>query len=117
MANQPGEDHLNGSPPRMGWRYRIGICMFWAPVAMFLGATVLVPALGLSAVQTAGVAGAIMVLAHVIWFAGIPLLGKEGFKSMKNKAVGLLRRNRVARRVFAGLSAWLSVLSSRSRKH
>jgi hypothetical protein len=116
-ANQHEEGRLTVSPPPMSWRYRIGIWMFWAPVAMFFGATVLVPALGLSAVQTAGLAGAIMVLSHVVWFASIPLLGKAGFKSMKNRALGLLTHNRVARRVFDGLSVCVSVLSSRSRKH
>jgi hypothetical protein len=111
MADCDEESRFNFSSNQISWRYRVGIWMFWLPVVLFLVATVLVPALGLSALQTAGVAGAVMVLAHVIWFASIPLLGKEGFKSMKNRAVELLKSNRVTQKVFDGISACLSVLS------
>ena len=78
------------SPPK-SWRVRIGTWMFAIPFVMFFGAPVVVPFLGYSASEAAALIGGIVVLAEVIWFASIPLLGKEGFWAMKKKAFGFLK--------------------------
>ena len=74
-----------------GWRVTLGTWMFAVPFAMVLGAPVVVPFLGLTGPQTAAVIGGIVVAGEVIWFASIPLLGKQGFMAMKKKAFSFLK--------------------------
>ena len=74
-----------------GWRIKLGTAMFTIPFVMFIGAPIVVPLLGLSGTQTAAVIGGVIVAAEVIWFASIPLLGKEGFFAMKKKAFSFLK--------------------------
>lgn len=75
----------------LSWRIRLGTWMFYVPLIMFFGAPLLIPIMGLSAGQSAAIIGGIIVAAEIIWFASIPLLGKAGFKEMKNKAFSILR--------------------------
>jgi len=75
----------------LSWRVRLGTWMFYVPFIMFFGAPLLIPIMGLSAGQSAAIIGGIIVAAEIIWFASIPLLGKAGFKEMKNKAFSILR--------------------------
>jgi hypothetical protein len=91
MSNDQTLGNTNAKPAQTSWRIRFGTSMFYVPFAMFFGAPVVIPALGLSAGQTATLIGVILVVAEVIWFASIPLLGKEGFKAMKSKALGFLK--------------------------
>ena len=77
--------------PKAGWRITLGTWMFAVPFVMVLGAPIAIPLLGLSATQTAALIGGILVAGEVIWFASIPLLGKDGFLAMKKKAFGLLK--------------------------
>lgn len=65
--------------------------MFTLPFVMFFGAPVFIPLLGLSGTQSAAAIGGVIVAAEVIWFASIPLLGKDGFLAMKRKAFGFLK--------------------------
>ena len=65
--------------------------MFTTPFAMFFGAPVVIPLLGLSVAHAAAAIGGVIVAAEVIWFASISLLGKEGFLAMKKKAFGFLK--------------------------
>lgn len=65
--------------------------MFTIPFVMFFGAPVVIPFLGLTGAQAAAAIGGVIVAAEVIWFASIPLLGKEGFLAMKKKAFGFLK--------------------------
>jgi hypothetical protein len=65
--------------------------MFTIPFVMFFGAPVVIPFLGLTGPQAAAAIGGIVVAAEVIWFASIPLLGKDGFLAMKKKAFGFLK--------------------------
>ena len=74
-----------------GWRIKLGTAMFTIPFVMFLGAPIVVPLLGLTGTQAAAVIGGVIVAAEVIWFASIPLLGKEGFFAMKKKAFSFLK--------------------------
>lgn len=83
-------DHVNESPAP-NWRTRIGTWMFSIPFVMFFGAPVVVPFLGLSASEATGLIGGIVVAAELIWFASIPLLGKDGFWAMKKKAFSFLK--------------------------
>jgi len=82
---------MNDGRSAKSWRFRIGTWMFYVPFVMFLAAPVIVPAMGFNVAETAAVVGAIIVVAEIIWFASIPLLGKEGFKTIKSKAFGLLK--------------------------
>ena len=73
------------------WRMRLGTWMFYVPFLMFIGAPIIIPLMGLSAGHSAAIIGAFVVAAEIIWFASIPLLGKAGFKEMKNNAFSVLR--------------------------
>ena len=77
--------------PKSGWRVTLGTWMFTIPFVMFFGTPVVIPLLGLSAGQAVAAIGGILVAAEVIWFASIPLLGKQGFIAMKKKAFGFLK--------------------------
>lgn len=79
------------SDGKASWRIRLGTWMFYVPFLMFIGAPLVIPLMGLSAGQSAAIIGGIIVAAEIIWFASIPLLGKTGFKEMKNKAFSVLR--------------------------
>jgi len=87
MPNQQPADRITGK----NWRNTIGTWMFYVPFVMFFGAPVIIPLIGFSASQAAAIVGGIIVAAEVIWFASIPLLGKEGFKQMKSEAFSLLK--------------------------
>jgi hypothetical protein len=78
-------------PATPTWRIRLGTWMFAVPFVMFVGAPVVVPFLGLSGSEAAAVIGGIVVAAEVVWFASIPLLGKQGFLEMKKKSFGFLK--------------------------
>lgn len=80
---------MDGQPK--SWRMVLGTWMFVIPFVMFLGAPLAIPILGLSASQGAATVGGIIVVAEVIWFASIPLLGKQGFLDMKTKAFAMLK--------------------------
>lgn len=86
-------DQLNSAEPneKSNWRIRLGTWMFYVPFLMFIGAPIIIPLMGLSAGQSAAIIGSIIVAAEIIWFASIPLLGKDGFKEMKTKAFSVLR--------------------------
>ena len=94
------------------WRIQLGTWMFYVPFAMILGAPVIIPLLGFSTTQAAALIGGILIAGEVIWFASIPLLGKAGFKKMKNQAFGLLRlRNEPISRSRHRLGVGLLVIS------
>lgn len=65
--------------------------MFVVPFFMIFGGPFVIPFLGYSASETAALLGGFIVLGEIIWFASIPLLGKEGFKAMKSKAFSFLK--------------------------
>ena len=87
MSNEQSGDQ----PVKTNWRIKLGTWMFYLPFVMFFGAPVIIPLIGFSASQAAAIIGGIIVAAEVIWFASIPLLGKEGFKQMKSQAFSLLK--------------------------
>jgi len=68
-----------------GWRYKLGMAMFILPVFSMVLTPILIPLLGLSAADTAALIGGIVIGGELVWFASIPLLGKEGFKRIKNQ--------------------------------
>jgi hypothetical protein len=72
------------APARPGWRYQLGRLMFIVPIPLVVIVPVVVPMLGMSAGATAATIGGILVSTEVIWFASIPLLGKEGFKKLEH---------------------------------
>lgn len=76
---------------KTSWRLMLGTWMFFVPFVMFFGTPIVIPFLGLSAGTSAAVIGGMLVAAEVIWFASIPLLGKDGFLAMKSKAFGYLK--------------------------
>lgn len=78
----------NASP---GWRYKLGMVMFILPVLSFVVAPIVIPLLGLSAEESAALIGGILVGGELIWLASIPLLGKEGFKRVKDQMFSKLK--------------------------
>jgi hypothetical protein len=73
------------------WRYRLGITLFFGAFPIFFATPVVIPLLGLSAMQSATLIGAILLVVELLWFASIPLLGKAGFKAVKERAFGWLK--------------------------
>lgn len=91
MSSENDTTQESGPAAGSGWRYRIGMAMFILPVISAVTAPVLIPLLGLSAADTATLIGGIVVGGELVWFASIPLLGKEGFKRVKNNLFSKLR--------------------------
>jgi len=70
------------------WRYRLGLTLFFGAFPIFFATPVVIPMLGLSTGESAALIGGILLAVEVLWFASIPLLGKEGFKAVKQRAFG-----------------------------
>lgn len=74
-----------------GWKYKLGLVLFIVPIITFILIPIVIPMLDLTAVQTASVIGAVLLTGEVVWFASIPLLGKDGFIAIKQKMFGWLK--------------------------
>lgn len=77
--------------PASTWRITLGTWMFYVPFIIVPGAPIVIPLLGISATQAAAIVGGVVLVSEIIWFASIPLLGKEGFKRLKSQAFGVLK--------------------------
>ncbi|MCK4839298.1 MAG: hypothetical protein KAS94_10890 [Desulfobulbaceae bacterium] len=73
------------------WRYRLGLTLFFGAFPIFFATPVVIPMLGLSAGESAALIGGILLAVEVLWFASIPLLGKQGFEAVKQRAFGWLK--------------------------
>jgi hypothetical protein len=81
----------NSTGPEMNkksWRYRLGLILFFGAFPIFFATPVVIPMLGLSTGESAALIGGILLAVEVLWFASIPLLGKEGFKAVKQRTFG-----------------------------
>ena len=76
---------------KKSWRYRLGLILFFGAFPIFFATPVVIPMLGLSAGESAALVGGILLAVEVLWFASIPLLGKEGFKAVKQRTFGLFK--------------------------
>lgn len=76
---------------KTGWSYRLGLILFFGAFPIFFATPVVIPMLGLSTGETATLIGGIFLAVEVLWLASIPLLGKEGFESVKQRAFGWLK--------------------------
>ena len=76
--------------PKSGWRYRLGMTLFFGAFPIFFAAPILVPMLGLSTAESVALIGGILMAVEVLWFISIPLLGKKGFNDVKKRAFGSL---------------------------
>lgn len=74
-----------------GWKYKLGLALFIIPFPIFFLTPIVIPMLDLSAAHTTSIIGGILIGVEVIWLASIPLLGKEGFWELKQKAFGWLK--------------------------
>ena len=74
-----------------GWRYRLGMSLFFGAFPIFFAIPIIVPSLGLSAGAAAAATGGGLVAVEILWLASIPLLGKEGFLEVKRRAFGWLK--------------------------
>ncbi|WP_163934840.1 hypothetical protein [Paraferrimonas sp. SM1919] len=91
---------------KSSWRYTLGKLMFLVPFPLFFITPIVVPFLGFSAVETAAIIGTALLTIEIVWFASIPLLGKEGFKSLKAqtfKVVGDFLKYPGKQRYYTGL--------------
>ena len=73
------------------WRYRLGLVLFFGAFPIFFATPVVIPMLGLSTGESAALIGGILLAVEVLWVASIPLLGKEGFKAVKQRTFGWLK--------------------------
>ena len=76
---------------RTSWRYRFGLVLFFSVFPVFIVTPVVIPMLGLSTAESAALIGGILLTSEVLWVASIPLLGKEGFIALKQRAFGWLK--------------------------
>ncbi|MGI9473996.1 MAG: hypothetical protein ACR2NZ_20825 [Rubripirellula sp.] len=88
-SSSDNQDHAH--PARPNWKLTLGKWMFVVPFLMFFGAPVVIPLMGFNAGQSAALIGGVVVVAEVIWFASIPLLGKAGFMEMKQNAFSKIK--------------------------
>jgi hypothetical protein len=87
--NNPVPETQTAAPA--GWRYKLGMVMFILPILSFVAAPIVIPLLGLSGEESAALIGGILVGGELIWLASIPLLGKEGFKRVKDQMFSKLK--------------------------
>lgn len=73
------------------WKYRLGLVLFFGAFPIFFATPVVIPMLGLSTAESAALIGGILLVVEVFWLASIPLLGKEGFNAVKQRAFGWLK--------------------------
>jgi len=85
---EPNLHHANPENSNKNWRYRLGLTLFFGAFPIFFATPVVIPMLGLSAGESAALIGGILLAVEVLWFASIPLLGKEGFKAVKQRTFG-----------------------------
>lgn len=81
----------NPESANTSWRYRLGLVLFFGAFPIFFATPVVIPMLGLSTGESAALIGGILLAVEVLWFASIPLLGKEGFETVKQRAFGWLK--------------------------
>ena len=81
----------NPESANTSWRYRLGLVLFFGAFPIFFATPVVIPMLGLSTGESAALIGGILLAVEVLWFASIPLLGKEGFEAVKQRAFGWLK--------------------------
>ena len=81
----------NPESANKSWRYRLGLVLFFGAFPIFFATPVVIPMLGLSTGESAALIGGILLAVEVLWFASIPLLGKEGFETVKQRAFGWLK--------------------------
>jgi hypothetical protein len=86
MANSNKPENLTGT-----WRYRLGRMLFFGAFPVFFATPVVIPMLGLSVGESAALIGGILLAVEILWFASIPLLGKQGFMMLKAKAFAWLK--------------------------
>ena len=84
-------NRANPESAKTSWRYRLGLVLFFGAFPIFFATPVVIPMLGLSTGESAALIGGILLAVEVLWFASIPLLGKEGFEAVKQRAFGWLK--------------------------
>ena len=78
--------------PVSPWRYRLGLALFVLGNILFIGAPLVIPALGFSASYIAvGLVGA-----EVITFSSVLFLGWSGLKQLKNKLFRFFKHDAAA---------------------
>ena len=80
---------MTESSTRPGWRYALGFWMFTIPFVLMITVPLVVPLFVSSAKDAAAIIGGIMLIGEIVWFASIPLLGKQGFKELEAKAFAI----------------------------
>jgi len=86
--HRPDSKNMNPGNSNTSWRYRLGMLLFFGAFPIFFATPVVIPMLGLSAGESAALIGGILMAVEVLWFASIPLLGKEGFNKVKQRTFG-----------------------------
>ena len=89
--HKPNSQNTKPGNSNTSWRYRLGMLLFFGAFPIFFATPVVIPMLGLSAGESAALIGGILLGVEVLWFASIPLLGKEGFNAVKQRAFGWIK--------------------------
>lgn len=86
------EDANVVTPPRAGWRIKLGAAMLALSVVGPLVFLPLFTAMELPGAAVATLSGGILVGAEVLGIAAIGVMGKSGYAYIKSRVFGLLRR-------------------------
>ena len=87
----PKTHNANSESSNTSWSYRLGLVFFFGAFPIFFATPFVIPMLGLSTGESAALIGGILLAVEVLWFASIPLLGKEGLEMVKQRAFGWLK--------------------------
>jgi len=68
--------------------------MFFLPGIIFFAAPALIPTLGLSPAKTASLIAFTIIFSEAMWFASIPVLGKDGFETLKKETISFFSLKR-----------------------
>jgi len=82
-----------------GWRLKLGAVLFGLSILLPILGIPAVMALGLSARMSASVSGVILVAAEVMGLLAIAVLGKPGYRYIKSRVLGFLKRYGPPRKV------------------
>ena len=82
-----------------GWRLRIGATLFVLSILIPTVGVLIVAALGMSATKTASTSGTFVMLGEILGFLAVAVLGKAGYKYIKQCAFKFLKRYAPAEKV------------------
>jgi len=99
QAEDPGMTDVVEEPVVISGRVKFGAAVFVLSILLPVAGLPLVPSLGLSAAATATVSGLLLVSAEVLGVVAVAIMGKPGYRLIKGRVFGFLKKHGPAERV------------------